>query len=108
MTPFRFGYCVSFMVCLMMAPACESESDIGQRVFRQQCSSCHNADNPDRKMGPALKGLFHHERLASNGRMVTETNVRAKINQGGNGMPSFKETLSDQDKEHVLAYLKTL
>jgi mono/diheme cytochrome c family protein len=34
--------------------------------------------------------------------------VLAKINEGGGGMPSYKDMLSDEEKANVLAYLKTL
>jgi len=39
---------------------------------------------------------------------VNEANVRAMINEGGNGMPPFADQLSDQDKSDVIAYLKSL
>jgi len=78
----------------------------GQEVF-QQCSVCHNADSSERKMGPGLKGLFMNEKLA-NGKKPTEANVRAQIDDGGNGMPAYKEMLSDEEKNNLIAYLKTL
>jgi mono/diheme cytochrome c family protein len=34
--------------------------------------------------------------------------VRALINEGGNGMPAYAAQLSDQDKNDLIAYLKTL
>jgi mono/diheme cytochrome c family protein len=34
--------------------------------------------------------------------------VRAKINTGGNGMPSYGDMLSDEEKNDLIAYLKTL
>jgi mono/diheme cytochrome c family protein len=39
---------------------------------------------------------------------VNDANVRAKIDEGGNGMPAYKDILSDQEKADVIAYLKTL
>ena len=44
----------------------------------------------------------------TNGKKPTEANVRAKIDEGGNGMPSYKEMLSDEEKTDLIAYLKTL
>ena len=44
----------------------------------------------------------------NNGKKPTEANVRAKVDEGGNGMPAYKEILSDEDKDNVIAYLKTL
>ena len=46
--------------------------------------------------------------MYSTGKPVTEANILGKINEGGNGMPSYKDILSDAEKANVLAYLKTL
>jgi mono/diheme cytochrome c family protein len=78
----------------------------GKQVF-EQCSVCHNADTDEKKIGPSLKGLFKKDKLV-NGKKVTEENVREKINTGGNGMPSYADMLSKEDKDNVIAYLKTL
>lgn len=78
----------------------------GKEVF-EQCSVCHNTDTDEKKIGPSLKGLFKHEAL-KNGKKVTEENVKAMINAGGNGMPSYSDLLSEAEKTNVIAYLKTL
>ena len=64
-------------------------------------------DSAEKKMGPGLKGLFKADKMA-NGKKPTEANVRAKVDEGGNGMPSYKEMLSDDEKNDLIAYLKTL
>ena len=46
----------------------------GKANFEANCSVCHNADSTERKMGPGLKGLFKHDKLA-NGKAVNEANV---------------------------------
>ena len=78
----------------------------GKEVF-EQCAVCHNVDTDEKKMGPSLTGLFKHATL-KNGKKVTEANVRAQINAGGNGMPAYEDMLSEQEKNDVIAYLKTL
>src|SRR5579871_484681 len=78
----------------------------GKEVF-DQCSVCHNADSDEKKIGPGLKGLFKKDKLAS-GKPANEANIRTQINEGGNGMPAYKDILSDQEKEDLIAYLKTL
>src|SRR5580658_10863965 len=78
----------------------------GKEVF-EQCAVCHNADSTDVKMGPGLKGLFKRDKLV-NGKKVTDANVREKIEQGGNGMPAYKDQISDTEKDDLIAYLKTL
>jgi cytochrome c len=79
----------------------------GKEVF-DQCSVCHNADSTEVKMGPGLKGLFKKKTMTSTGKPVTDANILGKINEGGNGMPAYKDILSDIDKANVIAYLKTL
>lgn len=78
----------------------------GKEVF-DQCSVCHNADNTEKKIGPGLKGLFKHDKLV-NGKPANEANIRAKIDEGGNGMPGYKDILSDKEHDDLIAYLKTL
>jgi cytochrome c2 len=88
------------------APAGKGDAKKGKEVF-QQCSVCHRADSPEKKMGPGLKGLFKRGKL-TNGKKLTEGNVRAQIDEGGNGMPAYKDMLSDVEKDDLIAYLKTL
>jgi cytochrome c len=91
---------------MLLASAKKPDAAKGKEVF-EQCSVCHNADSTEKKMGPGLKGLFAKDKLV-NGKKPTDANVLAKINEGGNGMPAYKEMLSDDEKADVLAYLKTL
>ncbi len=104
-----------FRVCLICATlaagpvaawGAKGDAAKGKEVF-QQCAVCHNADSDEKKMGPGLKGLFKKDKL-TNGKKPTEANIRAKIDEGGNGMPAYKDMLSDQEKDDLLAYLKSL
>lgn len=87
------------------APA-KGDAAKGKDVF-DQCAVCHNADSDEKKTGPGLKGLFKKDKL-TNGKKPTEANIRARIDEGGNGMPAYKDLLSDQEKDDLIAYLKTL
>lgn len=78
----------------------------GKETF-EQCGVCHNVDSDEKKMGPALKGLYKHGKL-KNGKPVTDANVKAIINAGGSGMPAYADMLSDAEKADVIAYLKTV
>jgi cytochrome c2 len=94
----------AFAVCAPALHAADAKK--GKEVF-EQCGICHNADSDEKKMGPGLKGLFKKAKMA-NGKAPTEANVKAKIDEGGNGMPPYKDMLSDAEKADLLAYLKTL
>jgi len=87
--------------------AAKGDAAKGKEIF-EQCGVCHNADSTEKKMGPGLKGLFKRDKLVSNDKKATEANIRAKIDEGGNGMPPYKDMLSDQEKDDLIAYLKTL
>jgi len=84
----------------------QGNAEKGKETF-EQCGACHNTDSPEKKMGPSLQGLFKRPKL-KNGKPVTDANVRAVMNAGGNGMPAYADLLSDEEKADVIAYLKTL
>ena len=89
------------------APAKAGDSAKGKEVFETSCSMCHSSDTDEKKTGPSLKGLFKRAKLVS-GKKITEESVREQIDKGGNGMPSYADMLSAEDKDNLIAYLKTL
>jgi mono/diheme cytochrome c family protein len=91
----------------MAARTADKTAAKGKEVFTAQCSVCHYAESADKKMGPGLKGLFKRDKMA-NGKKPNDQTVRAKVEQGGNGMPAYKQMLSDEEKTDVVVYLKTL
>ena len=106
------GGCILICAALLagVASAQKSKGDAakGKEVFEgQQCGMCHAVDSPDKKMGPSLQHLFQHKTL-QNGKTVNDANVLAQINEGGNGMPPYNDTLNAQDKANVMAYLHSL
>jgi mono/diheme cytochrome c family protein len=80
----------------------------GQGLFDKQCSFCHFADRTDSKMGPGLKGVLRGETLPVSGKPATPENVTQQLLNPYKNMPSFKATLSEQEIEYLVAYLKTL
>lgn len=98
--------CLGVLALAAAAADKKGNPEKGKETF-QQCAVCHNADSKEKKMGPGLKGLFKQEKM-TNGKKPTDATVRAKIDEGGNGMPSYKDMLSDEEKADVIAYLKTL
>lgn len=88
------------------AAAATGNAEKGKEVF-EQCGACHDIETGEKKMGPSLKGLFKREKL-KNGKKVTDANVKALIDAGGNGMPAYADMLSDQEKADVIAFLHTV
>lgn len=101
-----FACCLTLALASTSFAADKGNPEKGKEVF-EQCGVCHNTDSNEKKMGPGLKDLFKQEKM-TNGKKPTEENVRAKIDEGGNGMPAYKEMLNDEEKTNLIAYLKTL
>src|SRR5674476_763928 len=100
-------------LCVGLAPgsqamryAGKADAAKGKAVF-EQCGMCHNPDSDEKKMGPGLKGLYKKDKLA-NGKKPADATVKARIDEGGGGMPAYKDMLSDIEKDDLIAYLKTL
>jgi cytochrome c len=109
MRKLAFSICSSALIIgSTTLPAQDKKGDAakGKEVF-EQCSVCHNTDSDEKKMGPGLKGLMKKAKMA-NGKAPTDANLRAIINTGGNGMPAFGDQLSDEERDNVVAYVKTL
>ena len=100
------SFCVLVGV-LAWGAAKGGDAEKGKALFAQQCVPCHNASSTEKKLGPGLKGLFKAAKLA-NGKKATEQNIRAQIDNGGNGMPPYKDMFSDREKDDLIAFLKTL
>ena len=105
----RFLACAALSFSLMAGRAfAQKPGDAakGKEVY-EQCGVCHNADSEEKKMGPGLKGLYKKAKMA-NGQKPTDANILALINKGKGAMPAFAEVLSAEEKNDLLAYLKTL
>jgi cytochrome c len=99
---------ICLFAALMASAQSKPDPAQGNEIFDEQCSSCHRADSFEKKVGPGLKFLFSKEKLDSNGKPVNNATVLEKINIGGKGMPAFKDSLREQDKQNLLAYLNTI
>src|SRR3954464_6743106 len=99
-------------ICLTLAAgstglhAAAGDAAKGKAVF-EQCGVCHNPDSDEKKMGPGLKGLYKKAKM-TNGKAPTDATVRARIDEGGSGMPAYKDMLSETEKDDLIAYLRTL
>ena len=103
------AFCLGLLMAgsTLATAAQKGDAAKGKEIVGEQCAVCHNTDSDEKKMGPALKGLYKRPKL-KNGKPVTDANVKAIVNAGGNGMPAYQDMLSDEEKEHVIAFLKTI
>ena len=90
------------------APALSEKAQQGKAIFADRCFVCHDVDSARVKsLGPpSLNGLFKHDKLVT-GKPVTPENVKEIIKTGPTpNMPAFRYTLSDQEIDLVVEYLK--
>ena len=82
------------------------DKESGKKVFASRCSECHNADSKEKKIGPGFQGV-KDGRLPSGAKATREVLLQVIDDGAGELMPSFKELLTDSEKEDVIAYVLT-
>ena len=107
---FMLLWCATLFASSALADTCDYEKMFGREdktIFGRDCGLCHSIGGPWDKPGGSLGGLFARKNLGT-GEPVTEENVRKKIEEGGPGMPAFKYTLTRNQINDLIHYLKTV
>ena len=104
--PERFILPLAAAAAIYAASAEKGNAERGKVVFENNCADCHYPDSRDVKVGPGLQGV--KEGKLPDGRPATHDKVLDIINTGPAEMPSFKDRISEQEKEDVVAYVLTL
>jgi mono/diheme cytochrome c family protein len=80
----------------------------GKALFELHCCGCHNGKSSSLgKNPPSLSGIFRRPTLPS-GAPATDAQVRSTVLEGRSGiMPSFSNTLSDEEIGNIIRYLHT-
>ena len=81
----------------------------GEGLYLQYCPLCHIG--PTRRFQKKELGVpvVSHKGLFRRANPPSEEDVRRRLMQGNPGtMPSFRYTLTPQDMDDIIAYLKTL
>ncbi|HWA93794.1 MAG TPA: cytochrome c [Terracidiphilus sp.] len=105
-TSLSFLFCCAFLLSATAALPAQSTSAnkdaaAGAVLFHDTgCAHCHGADLTGTKKGPSLVGI------ASNKKWPPEK-MRDQILNGGEKMPPFADSLSDDEIGQVIAYLRS-
>jgi len=97
---------MSFALMLSAQSGKKADAKAGEAVFKAKCGECHAADSKEVKVGPGLQGV--KEGKLPSGKKATRDVILDLVNDGQDTMPGFKDTLSDQQREDVVAYVMTL
>jgi mono/diheme cytochrome c family protein len=97
---------LAMLILASVTPAMASHEDTpAWRLVKERCALCHYLDRAEAKFGPSLKGLFLKQRL-SNGKPVNDQTVKDWIVEGSANMPAFKDTLTPQQIQMIIEYIK--
>jgi len=101
---------VSLAICICFAQgdkdAAKGDATRGQDVFLDHCDQCHDAYSKEERVGPGLKGV--KDGKLPDGKPATRVKLLDVINTGPAEMPSFKDRLTEQQKEDVVAFVMSL
>ncbi len=92
------------------APQLGSAEKAGRSIFQTRCAMCHVGQEPAVEMQntgaarrPATMGP-----LLSKANTTNEDALRTKIKDGSARMPGYKHTLTDEEVNQVIAFMKTI
>jgi mono/diheme cytochrome c family protein len=74
----------------------------GEQVFLQRCFQCHSVNPGEVRIGPTL---FH---VMKGPKAVSAAQIRIQLRDGKGKMPAFKDILTPDDVNHIIAYLHSL
>ncbi len=100
------GSLLLFAVVWLATPAQAShEETAAWRLVKERCSLCHYLERQGAKFAPSLQGLFQRRTLM-NSKPVNDQTVSEWIREGSANMPAFKSTLTPQQIQMIVNYLK--
>ena len=79
----------------------------GRGIYRLNCSGCHEAYTSRKLDAFSLKGLYGKQYLPS-GQPANDERIRNVIERGRLTMPGFRDILSPEETDALIAYLHTL
>jgi len=97
---------ISFL-CFGCALTAQTAPDTGEgkKLFEAKCGVCHS-EGSERRIGPGLKGA--KDGKLPDGRNASHDTLLKKVNEGGGGMPVFRDLLTEKEKESIIGYVLTL
>ena len=97
-----------FLSCGIALAQSGGQSIDGKALFEKKCAACHATETSERRIGPSLKDVKKGKLPDAIGKEATHDNVLKQIDNGGNGMPVFRDLLSGPEKEAIVRYVLTL
>ena len=96
------GLALAATACATRDAVTARSADPARELFQRNCAACHGHEGEGRQIGtlnvPSLRA----------GRAATDPDERlsAQIHDGGNGMPPFKYSLTDEQMGDLLRFVR--
>jgi cytochrome c6 len=86
------------------ARAGKPDDDAGKKVFEANCVACHGDDGAGNAVG---QSLMAPDLRSDQVQKVSDDDLKKQVSEGKNNMPPFKDTLSADQIQAVVAYVRT-
>jgi mono/diheme cytochrome c family protein len=93
---------LALLTCAPKASAADASA--GEKAFQSNCVVCHGQDGTGTPTGKALKAPDLHSDQVQK---MTDAQIADQIANGKNNMPPFKNTLTKDQIESLVAYVRT-
>jgi len=80
----------------------------GRQLYDNYCDRCHEPYSSRGKKGPGLKGVFKQQYLSLSGLPANDERMTDIIKNGRAKMEGFRQVMTDQQIQDLIAYLHTL
>ena len=80
----------------------------GRKLYDNYCDRCHEPYSSRGKKGPSMKGVFKHQYLSISGLPANDERMTDIVKNGRAKMEGFRQVMTDQQIQDLLAYLHTL
>jgi len=79
-----------------------SKTDATRELFARNCAACHGPSGEGKQVGTLQVPTLRAGRAAED----ADARLLAQIHDGGNGMPPFKFTLTDEQIQDLLRFVR--
>lgn len=102
-----FGLVMALVGVLgMVSWVAAADLDAGKKVFASKCAACHGADGKgNATMAKMLKVTIPDLHQAAG---KSDAEIAKLVNEGKKPMPGFAKTLSKEEVQAVVSYVKSL
>jgi mono/diheme cytochrome c family protein len=80
----------------------------GRKLYDNYCDRCHEPYSSRGKKGPGMKGVFKKQYLSISGLPANDERMTDIVKNGRAKMEGFRQVMTDQQIQDLLAYLHTL